>query len=169
MIFASAGYSQVAPINMPEVYDNSIALPKTAEEGYNMFTDNTFTILKSPYIDKITYIKDYEKQINDYIAKTTEEVRTLTMSNDPLIRDTSQEEINRKIKNLNLEMIDIVSAELWDVGMAQVDFNKEIAVITDNKEKLKRLNAYISGKYADITNKYAAKLREKLLQIYPLY
>lgn len=168
-IFTSAVFSQVQPINMPEVYDNSIALPKSAEEGFNMFTDNTFTTLKTPYQEKINFIKDYKNKVNDYMQQTAEEVRTLAANNDPLMRDTSQEYINRQIKDLNLQMLDVVTNELSEIGMAQVEFNDQIASLTDNKEKLKRLNTYISGKYADITNKYAGLLREKLVQIYPIY
>ncbi|MBS1492761.1 MAG: hypothetical protein JST55_04605 [Bacteroidetes bacterium] len=168
-VFSSGIFAQMQPINMPEVYDNSISLPGSAEQGFNMFTDNTFTTLKSPYQEKITFVKDYEKKIDDYMKQTTEEGRGLVASNDPLMRDTSQEYLNRQIVNLNLEMLDIVTKELNDIGLAQIEFNEQIAPLTDNKEKLKRLNTYISGKYADITNKYAGLLREKLVQIYALY
>lgn len=168
-VFTSVIYSQITPINMPEVYDNSIALPKSAEEGFNMFTDNTFTTLKSPYGEKIAFIKDYENKINNYMTQTTDDGRALLASNDPILKDTSMEPMNRKIVAMNLELLDIVTNELNDIGMAQVEFTDVINNTPDNKEKIKKLNAYISGKYADITNKYAALLREKLLLIYPMY
>src|SRR4051812_17664727 len=92
LIFLSTAYSQVTPIspmNLPEVYDNSIPLPQAAEEGYNMFTDNTFTSLKSQFADKIKMIKDYEVKVNDYIVETAKEVQSMAAGNDAILKDTS--------------------------------------------------------------------------------
>jgi len=170
--FIAPAYSQVtpiAPMNLPEVYDNSIALPKTAEEGYNMFTDNTFTTLKPQYADKIKLIKDYEVKVNDYIVETAKIVQNMAASNDPVLRDSSMEYLLRNIKAVNLEMTEIFTKELMEVGTAQAEFKQELDATTGNPEKIRKLNTYTSGKYAELCNKYFQLYREKLITIYAMY
>ncbi len=172
LVLTSVVYSQVPPItpmNLPEVFDNSMPLAKSAEEGYNMFTDNTFTTLKSPYADKIKLIKDYEVKVNDYIVATSEYAKGLLAGNDPILNDTSRNYMNRNIKNVNLEMTDIFMLEFAEIGAAQIEFSDHLNTIPDNKEKIRQLNTYISGKYADLSNKYYAMYHEKLVTIYGLY
>ncbi|MBN8571821.1 MAG: hypothetical protein J0M18_19535 [Ignavibacteria bacterium] len=60
-------FAQVKPLNLPETFDNSITLPRNALDGFNMFTDNTFTTFNPEYANKLTSIKDYAKKVNDYI------------------------------------------------------------------------------------------------------
>ena len=168
----NVSYSQVTPIvpmNLPEVYDNSIPLPTSAEQGYNMFTDNTITTLKPAYADKIKLIKDYEVKVNDYIVETAKIVQDMAAANDPTLRDTTMDPLLRNIKAVNLEMNEIFMLELSEIGTAQAQFTEELKTITDNREKIRRLNAYTSGKYAELTNKYNDMYREKIVTIYALY
>jgi hypothetical protein len=162
-------FAQVTPLNLPETFDNSIPLPRTAEEGFNMYTDNTLTLLKPVHTDKINFVKDYMKRVNDYMLQTAEEVKTAAINNDAVLQDTSMEGINRRIKALNDEMTEIITNEVGELGTAQAEFAGQISSVQDNREKMNRLNSYISGKYAEIFNRYCAALREKLVSIYGLY
>ena len=166
---ASITFAQITPLNLPETFDNSISLPRTAEEGFNMFTDNSLTTLKPVYADKITFMKNYSKSVNDYMVQTAEEVKTAAINNDPILQDTSMEEINRRIKALNEEMTEIITNGVGELGTAQAEFAEQILTVQDNTEKMNRLNSYISGKYAEIFNRYSAVLRTKLVSIYGLY
>lgn len=171
-IFSTAVYSQIAPIapmNIPEVFDNSIPFPQSAVEGFNMFTDSALTELKPEYEDKIKLIKDYQEKVNDFILETSNEVQRLAINNDPLIKDTAMKELDRRIRAVNMEMSDIFMLELNEVGTSQAEFSEDLNTVTDNKEKIDKVNAYISGKYAELWNKYFQMYREKLLTIYALY
>lgn len=171
-VFAAAVYSQVTPIppmNLPEVFDNSIELPRSAEEGYNMFTDNTFTTLKAPYADKMKLISDYVVKVNDFAVETAREVQSMSSGNVSVFSDTSFEYVNKRIMAVNQEMSDIFMLEVAELGTAQAEFTEHIATVTDKREKLRQLNEYISGKYATICNKYFSMYREKLVTIYALY
>lgn len=167
--FSVINFAQVTPLNLPETFDNSIPLPRTAEEGFNMFTDNTLTTLKPVYADKFTFVKEYMKKVNDYMLQTAEEVKTAAINNDPILQDTSMEEINRRIKALNEEMTEIITNGVGELGTAQAEFNEQILTVQDNREKMNRLNSFIAGKYAEIFNRYCAVLREKLVSINTLY
>lgn len=166
---AAFSFAQVTPLNLPETFDNSIPLPGTAEEGFNMFTDNSFSTFKPVYADKITFLKNYMKSVNDYMLQTAEEVKTAAINNDPVLQDTSMEELNRRIKGLNEEMTEIITNGVGELGTAQAEFNQQILTVQDNREKMNRLNSFIAGKYAEIFNRYSAVLREKLVGIYGLY
>ena len=162
-------FAQVTPLNLPEAFDNSVTLPRNALDGFNMFTDNTFTSFKPEYANKLAAIKDYAKKVNDYMVQTAQEIQTLAMNNDPIIQDTSMEEVNRRIKALNEEMTTIITNGVGELGTAQAEINETINSLPGNNEKLTALNNYISGKYADILNRYSAVLREKLVSINQIY
>lgn len=162
-------FAQITPLNLPETFDNSIPLPRTAEEGFNMFTDSTLTTLKPVYADKITFMKNYSKSVNDYLLQIAEEVKTAAINNDPIIQDTSMDGLNRRIRALNEEMTEIITNGVGELGTAQAEFLEQLAAVQDNREKMNMLNTYISGRYAEIFNRYCAVLREKLVSIYGLY
>ncbi|MBN8571820.1 MAG: hypothetical protein J0M18_19530 [Ignavibacteria bacterium] len=103
------------------------------------------------------------------MVQTAEEIQTLAVNNDPIIQDTSMEEVNRKIKALNEEMTTIITNGVGELGTAQAEINETINSLPGNNEKLTALNNYISGKYADILNRYSAVLREKLVSINQIY
>ena len=119
---AALSFAQITPLNLPETFDNSIPLPQSAEQGFNIYRDSTLTTLKPVYADKITFVNDYAKRVNDYMLQTAEEVKTAAINNDPILQDTSMEEINRRIKGLNEEMTEIITNGVGELGTAQAEF-----------------------------------------------
>jgi hypothetical protein len=168
-IAVKSANAQVGPINMPEVFDNSLTLPGTAEEAFNMFTDNNFTKLKPQFQQKLDYTKSYADSTRSYMQKVAMEIQELAMRGDPSINDTSMNELNRKLEALNQQMMDITTAELEEIAKAEEQFANEIPTVQNKQEKINKLNAYISGKYSEILTKYATQLREKIIEIYALY
>ena len=169
ILFISVTNAQVQPINMPEVFDNSISLPQTVEEGFNMFTDNNFTTLKPQFQQKLDYTKAYSDSARSYMQRLALEIQDAAMRSDPIISDTSMNELNRKIEAINQQMLDITTAELEEIAKAEEEFSNQISGIQNKQEKITKLNAYISGKYAEIMNRYSSQLREKIVEIYQLY
>lgn len=168
LLLAGSSYAQQIQrlqIDIPTKYDSSIDIPKTIDEGYNMFTDDNFTSLKPQYEQKINSINEFTKKANDYLVTCTQEYAELSMRNDPILQDTSREFAIREINVLNDELTTILNNVVSDLGAAQVEMRDRVNQIKDKNEKKRIINEFYTGKFQEVFNSHSSLLRTKLVEI----
>lgn len=166
---SKTGYAQVEHVNLIQTYNNSLELPVSAIDGYNMFTDQTYSTLKPQYQQKLDFTKKYADSVKNYMMSLSTEMQNLMSRNDPLMYDTSMNYVHRDLERQNQNMVDLINGINADILRIEEDYQNSITGITDKSQKLQKLNNYMRSVYSTVLNSYVPQLGTRISAINSTY
>lgn len=167
--FSNSSLAQVEHVNLQNIFLNSIECPKSALEGYNMFTDTTFTVLKPQYQQKLDFTKKYADSVKNYMMSLSGEMQQLISQNDPLMYDTSMNYVHRDLESQNQDMLYLVTSINEKILEIEGSFQQYMSLETDKSRKLQLLDEYMREKFSYLISIIGQKFIDKLFQINKVY